>query len=124
LLGLFAVVAISLACIGIYGVMSYAIGQRARELSIRLALGAQRREIVRLVLAGGMKPAFIGIVVGLAAAFALSRLVEGLLFEVKTRDPLVFIASVCLLAMVAALSIYLPARRAARLDPMAALRSE
>jgi putative ABC transport system permease protein len=124
LLGLFAVVAISLACIGIYGVISYAIGQRAREISIRLALGAQRREIVRLVLAGGMKPALIGIALGLAAAFALSRLVENLLFEVKTHDPLVFIASVCLLAIVAVLSIYLPARRAARLDPMSALRSE
>jgi predicted permease len=124
LLGLFAVVAISLACIGIYGVMSYIIGQRARELSIRLALGAQRREIVRLVLAGGMKPALVGIVVGLAAAFALSRFLEKLLFEVKTHDPLVFIASTCLLGMVAALSVYFPARRASRLDPIAALRSE
>jgi len=124
LLGLFAVVAISLACIGIYGVMSYSVGQRAREISIRLALGAQRREIIRLVLTGGMKPALVGIVIGLGAAFALSRLVEKLLFEVKTHDPLVFIASVCLLALVAVLSIYLPARRAARLDPMAALRSE
>jgi predicted permease len=124
LLGLFAVVAISLACIGIYGVMSYATGQRAREISIRLALGAQRREIIRLLLAGGMKPALVGIAVGLGAAFALSRLVEKLLFEVKTHDPLVFVASVCLIATVAILSIYLPARRAARLDPMAALRSE
>ena len=124
LLGLFAVVAISLACIGIYGVMSYAIGQRTRELSIRLALGAQRREIIRLVLAGGMKPAMVGIGIGLAAAFALARLVETLLFEVKTHDPLVFMAAVCLLGIVAALSIYLPARRAARLDPMVALKSE
>ncbi len=122
--GLFAVVAISLACIGIYGVMSYAIGQRARELSIRLALGAQRREIVRLVLAGGMKPALAGIVVGLMASFALSRFLENLLFEVKTHDPLVFIASTCLLGIVAVLSIYLPARRASRLDPIVALRSE
>jgi ABC-type antimicrobial peptide transport system permease subunit len=71
-----------------------------------------------------MKPALIGIALGLAAAFALSRLVEKLLFEVKAHDPLVFIASVCLLAVVAVLSIYLPARRAARLDPMAALRNE
>jgi putative ABC transport system permease protein len=124
LLGLFAVVAIGLACIGIYGVMSYAIGRRAREISIRLALGAQRREIVRLVLAGGMKPALVGIVVGLAAAFALSRLVEKLLFEVKTHDPLVFIASACLLGAVAVFSVYMPARRAARLDPMSALREE
>src|SRR5262249_50756396 len=124
LLGLFAVVAISLACIGIYGVMSYIIGQRARELSIRLALGAQRQEIVRLVLAGGMKPALVGIVVRLGAAFALSRFLEKLLFEVKTHGPLVFIASTCLLGMVAALSIYFPARRASRLDPIAAMRSE
>jgi putative ABC transport system permease protein len=104
--------------------MSYTIGQRARELSIRIALGAQPREIIKLVLKGGMKPAIIGIMVGLAAALALSRLFEQLLFEVKTHDPMVFIASTCLLGMGAVLTIYLPARRASRLDPIAALRSE
>jgi predicted permease len=124
LLGLFAVVAISLACIGIYGVMSYTIGQRARELSIRIALGAQPREIVKLVLKGGMKPALIGIMVGLAATLALSRFLEKLLFEVKTHDPLVFIVSTSLLGIMSVLSIYFPARRASRLDPIAALRSE
>jgi predicted permease len=124
LLGLFAAVAISLACIGIYGVMSYAIGQRTRELSIRSALGAQRRDITRLVLVGGMKPSVVGIVVGLAAAFGLARLVESQLFEVKAQDPLVFVASVALLGTAAALSIFFPARRAAKVDPMTALRAE
>ncbi|MCM3869815.1 MAG: ABC transporter permease [Pyrinomonadaceae bacterium] len=124
LLGLFASVAIILACIGIYGVMSYSIGQRARELSIRSALGAQRQDIIRLILSGGMKLSVIGIVVGLVAAFFLSRLVEKLLFEVKTHDPLVFIGSVCLLGIVAALSIYLPARRATKVDLLVALRHE
>jgi putative ABC transport system permease protein len=124
LFGLFAAVAITLACVGIYGVMSYSVGQRARELSVRAALGARRRDIIGLVLGGGMKLATIGIAIGLVAAFALSRLVEKLLFQVKSHDPLVFIASALLLGFVAALSIYLPARRASRLDPIVALRSE
>jgi len=124
LLGLFATVAIGLACIGIYGVMSYAIGQRARELCIRTALGARRRDIMRLVLRGGMKPSIMGIVVGLTGAFALARFLESQLFEVKALDPLVYIASVCLLGLVAALAIYFPARRAAKVDPMVALRYE
>jgi predicted permease len=124
LLSLFATVAISLACLGIYGVVSHAIGQRARELGIRAALGAQRRDIIRLVWVGGMKPSIIGIVVGLATALALARFLESQLFEVKAQDPLVFMSSVCMLALVAALSVYFPARRAAKVDPMAALRCE
>jgi predicted permease len=124
LLSLFAAVAISLACIGVYGVMSHSIGLRVRELSIRTALGAQRRDIMRLVLAGGMRPAMAGIAAGLGAALALARLVESQLFEVKARDPFVFLASVCLLVFVAALSVYFPAHRASRVDPALALRSE
>jgi predicted permease len=124
LLGLFAVVAVSLACIGAYGVMSYAIGQRTRELGIRTALGARRRDIMRLVLMGGMKPSITGIVVGLLAAFVLVPLLESQLFGVKAYDPLVFVASVCLLGFVAALSVYVPARRATKVDPIVALRYE
>lgn len=124
LVGLFAVIAASLACIGIYGVVSYAIGQRAHELSIRSALGAQRRDIIWLVLQGGMKPSILGIAVGLVAALALARLLESQLFEVKAYDPLVFMGSVCLLGIVAAFSICIPALRAAKVDPMVALRYE
>jgi putative ABC transport system permease protein len=124
LLGLFAAVAISLACIGIYGVMSYAIGQRTRELSIRSALGAQRRDIIRLVLVGGMKPSILGMVVGLAVAFSTARLIESQLFAVKAHDPLVYVFSVCLIGLVALLSVYVPARRAAKVDPIVALHSE
>jgi putative ABC transport system permease protein len=124
LVALFASIAIGLACVGVYGVMSYAIGQRAREIGIRIALGAQRREIIGLILKDGMKPSVVGIGAGLAAALLLSRFLEKLLFEVKARDPLVFAASALLLGIVAVLSIYLPARRAARLDPIVALRNE
>ena len=124
LLSFFAAVAVSLACIGIYGVISYSIGQRARELCIRFALGAQHRDIIWLVLKSGIKLSIIGIAVGLIIALALSRLLANLLYEVKTYDPLVFIASFCLLGIAAALSIYIPARRAAKTDPMEALRYE
>ncbi len=124
LLGFFAVVAVSLACIGIYGVISYSIGQRARELCIRFALGAQRRDIIRLILKSGVKLSVAGIIIGLVIALALSRLVANLLYEVKTYDPVVFLGSVILLIIVAVLSIYVPAYRAARANPMKALRNE
>lgn len=124
LLGLFAMVAVGLACIGIFGVMSYLIGQRTRELSIRSALGAQRRDLMGLVLVGGMKPAVGGIGIGLLAALALARLVESQLFEVKAWDPWVYLLSAVLGGLAALLSIWLPARRAARVDPTVALRAE
>jgi hypothetical protein len=124
LLGMFAFVAVTLACIGIYGVVSYAIGQRARELSIRSALGAQRRDIVRLVLQSGMKLSIAGIVIGLLASLTFARLLQSQLFEVQAHDPAVFMASIGLLGLVAVLSVYLPARRAAKADPMVALRYE
>lgn len=124
LLSFFAVVAVSLACIGIYGVISYSVGQRARELCIRFALGAQRRDIIQLVLKSGIKLSVIGIIVGLVISLVLSRLVANLLYEVKTYDPLVFFCSVFLLIIVAVLSIYIPAYRAARTNPMKALRNE
>lgn len=124
LIGLFAAAAIALACIGIYGVMSYTVGLRLRELSVRAALGARRRDIVRLVLSGGMKAVGLGVAVGLLASFLLAGLVESLLYEVNARDPLVLVASIGLLVLVAALGVWLPARRAARTDPLVALRYE
>ena len=124
LLALFAAVAVCLASVGIYGDMSYAIGQRARELSIRAALGARRGDILRLVIEGGMKPSLLGIAIGSVAALALARVVDNLLFEIETYDPLVFAGSVGLLAAVAVLAIQFPARRAANADPARALRSE
>jgi len=124
LLGCIAAVAVSLACMGLYGFMSYFVGQRTRELCIRSALGAQRLDIIKQVVGVGMKLSIIGIAIGLVAAMALARLVESQLFEIKTHDPLVYIVSVCLIGMVAFFSVYLPARRVAKIDPMEALRYE
>jgi predicted permease len=124
LLGCLAIVAVSLACMGLYGFMSYFVGQRTRELCIRSALGAQRLDIINQVISVGMKLSILGITIGLIAALALARIVESQLFEIKTYDPLVYFVSVCLIGMVAFLSVYLPARRVARIDPMEALRYE
>jgi predicted permease len=124
LLGLFAGVAVCLACVGIYGVVSYAISQRTCEFSIRSALGAQPCDIARLVLLESMKPAMVGIGIGLPVALALAHLLKSQLYGVAAYDLCVLIGSVCLLGMVAILSVCLPAYRAARIDPMEALRYE
>ena len=124
LLGLFAALALILAAVGIYGAMAYAVNQRTHEIGIRTALGAQRWDVLRLVLRDGAKIALLGIVSGIAGALALTRLMASLLFEVKPTDPATFAGVAILLAFVAIAACYIPARRAMRVDPMVALRYE
>lgn len=124
LLGGFAGLALALATIGIYGVMSYLVSQGTREIGIRMALGATQRGVVQLVVRQGMVLALFGVFTGLVAAFAFTRIVSGLLFGVATTDPLTFSVIAVLLVAVALIASYIPARRAARIDPMISLRSE
>ena len=124
LLGAFACVAVLLAGVGIYGVISYIVGQRTREIGIRMALGARRSQVMAMVITQGAKMTLAGIVAGLLAAFALSRVMSALLFQVSPTDPLTFAAVAVLLLMIALWACYLPARRATRVDPTIALRCE
>ncbi|MDQ6830060.1 MAG: ABC transporter permease [Gemmatimonadota bacterium] len=122
LLALFAGVALVLAAVGIYGVMSFSVAQRTREIGIRMALGAQRRSVLRLVVGQGIGLASAGVIVGMAAAFAATRILRSLLFDVAPSDPLTFVSIIALLLAAALLASWLPARRATRVDPTEALR--
>lgn len=124
LLGVFASLALALAAVGIYGVISYSVAQRRREVGIRMALGAQRRDVLGLIVRQGMRPTLLGLVVGLFSAAVMTRFMTSLLFHVSTIDPVVFAGVALVLAIVAAAACLIPARRAARVDPVVALRSE
>jgi predicted permease len=122
LLGGLAAIALVLAIVGIYGAVAYSVSQRTQEMGIRMALGADRRDILRLVLRQGLGPASMGIAIGLAASFALTRLMAKMLYRLSATDPATFAAGALLFAAVAMLASYLPARRATRVDPVVALR--
>ena len=124
ILAIFAALALLLCCVGTYGVISCLASQRTHEIGVRMALGAQRRDVMRLVLGEGARMALLGVAVGIVAAFGLTRLMTAELFGVTPQDPPTFAAAAVLLLVVAVLACYLPARRAMRIDPVAALRGE
>jgi predicted permease len=124
LLGFFSALALTLAAIGLYGVIAYSVAQRTQEIGIRMAIGAQRRDVLWLVLLGGLRLVALGVALGLGGAFALTRVLETLLFGVTARDPLVFAGNGALLIAVATLACILPAVRATGVNPIIALRSE
>ena len=124
LLMVFAALALTLAAIGIYGVMSYVASQRTHEIGIRMALGAQGKDVLKLIIGNGMSLALIGVALGLAGALALTRVMAGLLFGVTTTDALTYISVSLGLIAIALLACYIPARRATKIEPLVALRYE
>jgi putative ABC transport system permease protein len=124
MLGAFALVALLLAASGIFGLMAYTVAQRTHEIGIRMALGAQKRDILKLIFGQGMTLTITGLALGLSVAFGLTRVMASLLFGVSATDPLTFISIALLLAVVALIACYIPARRAMKVDPMIALRYE
>jgi putative ABC transport system permease protein len=124
LLAIFAATALVLAVVGLYGVMSYLVAQRTHEFGVRLALGLTVRDMLTLVVGQGMKLVLAGLALGVAGSFALGKVLDGMLFNVRATDPLTLGAVCTLLAAVGALACYLPARRAANVDPMVALRGQ
>ncbi len=124
LAGGFGLLALTLACVGLYGLLAYSVAQRTKEIGIRMALGAQGPRVIALVLKGGARLVVIGIALGLPAAWAASRWVESMLFGLTPTDPVAIGGAIVLLTAAAQLAAYLPARRASRVDPLVALRQE
>ncbi|HEX4168748.1 MAG TPA: FtsX-like permease family protein, partial [Bryobacteraceae bacterium] len=124
LLAVFAAIALLLASIGIYGVLSYLVGQRTQEIGVRMALGARRADVLRMVLTDGARMTAIGIAIGIVAALGLTQLMSSLLFGVSPNDPFTFALVVLILSTIALLACYVPARRAMNIDPTLALREE
>jgi ABC-type antimicrobial peptide transport system permease subunit len=124
LLGVFAALALVLACVGIYGVISYLVGQRTHEIGVRMALGAQRNDVLQMVIGHGAKMALVGVAIGVGAALGLTQLMANQLFGVSAHDPVTFAGVAMLLILVAIAACYIPARRAMCVDPVVALRHE